>query len=77
MTWLTGIIKVIFGCKKIFGSGHFSIFFHILWIKKMAGAKKVVNMKNRAFHVAMKSTVPLTTDAFGSFDRESAVLRSN
>ena len=50
MTWLTGIIKVIFGCKKIFGSGHFLIFFHILWIKKMAGAKKVVNMKNHFFH---------------------------
>ena len=34
-------------------------------------------MKIRAFHIAMKSTVPLTTDAFGSFDRESAVFRSN
>ena len=45
MTWLTGIIKVIFGCKKIFGSSQFSIFFYMSWTKKMAGAKKVIKWK--------------------------------
>ena len=41
---------MIFGYKKIFGSGPFLIFFQISWIEKMAGAKKVVKMKNHFFH---------------------------
>ena len=36
--------------KKIFGSGPFLTFFWISWIEKMAGAKKVVKMKNHFFH---------------------------
>ena len=48
--WLTGTTELIFGCKKIFGSNHFLIFFQISWIEKMAGAKKVVNIKNQFFH---------------------------
>ena len=35
------------------------------------------SMASRGFHVAKKSTVPLTTDTFGSFDRDSAVFKSN
>ena len=36
--------------KKIFGSDHFLTFFQISWIKKMPGAKKVVNIKNQFLH---------------------------
>ena len=49
MTWLTGIIKVIFGCKKFWFRPFFDLFSHIM-DQKMAGAKKVVNMKNHFFH---------------------------
>ena len=42
--------ELIFGYKKIFGSGHFLIFFQISWIKKMPRAKKVVYLKNQFFH---------------------------
>ena len=45
-----GMTELIFGYKKIFGSGHFLIFFQISWIKKMPRAKKVVYLKNQFFH---------------------------
>ena len=45
-----GMTELIFGYKKIFGSGHFLIFFQISWIKKMPRAKKVVYLKNQCFH---------------------------
>ena len=50
MAWLTRMTELIFGYKKIFGSSHFLIFFLISWIKKKAGAKKVVNVKDQLFH---------------------------
>ena len=45
-----GMTELIFGYKKIFGSGHFLIFFQISWIEKMPGAKKIVNIKNQFLH---------------------------
>ena len=40
---LTGMIELIFGFKKIFGSGHFLMFFQISWIEKKPRAKKIIN----------------------------------
>ena len=48
--WLMGMTELIFGYQKIFGSGHFLIFFQISWIEKKPRAKKVVNIKNQFLH---------------------------
>ena len=49
LAWLTGIKKLIFHSNNFFGSGHFLIIFSELMDWKMAGAKKVVRMKNQFF----------------------------
>ena len=48
--WLTGMKKLIFDYSNFFGSGYFLTFFPDLMDQKMAGAKKVVKMKNQFFH---------------------------
>ena len=48
--WLTGMTKLIFGYKKVFGSGHFLIFFQISWIEKWLHPKKLLYLiKNQFF----------------------------
>ena len=44
-----GMTELIFGCKNFFVSDHFFIFFQISWIKKIAGSKIFVNLKNHFF----------------------------
>ena len=48
--WLMGMKKLIFDVKNFFGSGYFLAFFPDLMDQKMAGAKKVVIVKNQFFH---------------------------
>ena len=48
--WLTGTKKLIFDYNNFFGSGYFLTYFSDLMDQKMAGAKKVVIIKNKFFH---------------------------
>ena len=48
--WLMGMKKLIFHYYNFFGSGWFLTFFPDLMDQKMAGAKKVVKIKNQFFH---------------------------
>ena len=47
--WLMGMKKLIFYVMNFFGCGHFSIFFSDLMDGKMAGANKIVYIKNQSF----------------------------
>ena len=57
LAWLTGIKKLIFHFNNFFGSGHFLIIFSELMDRKMAGAKKVVEMKNQFFYACQPGEV--------------------
>ena len=48
--WLTGMKKQIFLYFEFFCSGHFLVIFLDVMDQKMAGAKKVIKVKNQFFH---------------------------